>query len=199
MTIVHFITHPEVAIDPAVPVPDWPLSQRGRQRLRAAIERPWLTGVRAVFSSAERKAREAADILARPFGLTPMVIAGLGENDRSATGYLPKADFEALADEFFARPNDSVRGWETAFAAQRRIIDAVDRAIAMAPPVGDIAVVAHGGVGALLLCHLRRVPISRADDQPGEGGGNVFAFDAATRRLIHGWQPIGAPLPDRPG
>ena len=199
MTFVHFITHPEVAIDPAVPVPDWPLSPRGRQRLRAALKQPWLTGVRAVFTSAERKARESADILARPLGLAPIVIAGLGENDRSATGYLPKAEFEALADAFFAQPDDSVRGWETASAAQRRIIDAVDRAIAMAPPAGDIAIVAHGGVGALLLCHLKRVPISRTEDQPSGGGGNVFAFDSATRRLIHGWQPIDAPPPARPG
>lgn len=29
MTVVHFITHPDVAIDPAVPVPDSPLSERG--------------------------------------------------------------------------------------------------------------------------------------------------------------------------
>ena len=60
----------------------------------------------------------------------------------------------------------------------------------MAPADGDIAIVSHGGVGALLLCHLKGVPISRAEDQPGEGGGNVYSFDAATRCLLSGWRRI---------
>ena len=63
-------------------------------------------------------ARPMADRL----GLTPIVIDGLGENDRSSTGYLPKAEFEAVADAFFARPEESVRGWERAVDAQRRIV-----------------------------------------------------------------------------
>ena len=65
MSIVHFITHPEVAIDPAMPVPDWPLSPVGRERMRRAVlEQPWLRDIRALFSSAERKARDAAAIIA---------------------------------------------------------------------------------------------------------------------------------------
>lgn len=190
MTAVHFITHPEVLIDPAVPVPDWPLSSVGRQRMRAALEQPWLRHVRSVFSSAERKARDAADILAGHLGLSAVIVADLGENDRSATGYLPKAEFEAVADRFFARPEESVRGWERAIDAQCRIAGAVERVIGTAATVGDIAIVSHGGVGALLLCHLKGVPISRAEDQPGDGGGNVFSFDAATRRLLSGWRRI---------
>jgi broad specificity phosphatase PhoE len=190
MTVIHFITHPEVMIDPSVPVPDWPLSPVGEQRLRRALEQPWLAGVRSVFSSAERKARDAAGIVARQLGLSPVVIAGLSENDRSATGYLPKSEFEAVADAFFAHPEASVRGWERAADAQRRIIDAVARAIAVARADGDIAIISHGGVGALLLCHLKRVPISRNEDQPGEGGGNVYSFGAASRHLLCGWRPI---------
>ncbi|MFC0389117.1 histidine phosphatase family protein [Muricoccus vinaceus] len=49
-----------------------------------------------------------------------------------------------------------------------------------APREGDIAIVSHGGVGALLLCHLKGVPISRAEDQPGAGGGCVYSFDPET-------------------
>jgi len=30
MPAVFFITHPDVAIDPSIPVPDWPLNVRGR-------------------------------------------------------------------------------------------------------------------------------------------------------------------------
>ena len=194
MSIIHFITHPEVVIDPATPVPDWPLSSVGRERMqRTVLEQLWLRDVRALFSSAERKARDAAAIIAEHLCLQPAVIEGLGENDRSATGYLPRREFEAVADEFFARPQQSVRGWERAADAQCRIVAAVEHAIALAPAEGDIAIVSHGGVGALLLCHLKRVPIARTEDQPGDGGGCVYSFDAASRRLLHGWRRIEDP------
>ena len=35
MPTVFFITHPGVAIDPAVAIPDWPHNSRGRERMRA--------------------------------------------------------------------------------------------------------------------------------------------------------------------
>jgi broad specificity phosphatase PhoE len=191
MSIVHFITHPEVVIDPAMPVPDWPLSPVGRERMRrATLEQPWLRDVRSLFSSAERKARDAAAIIAERLCLQPAVIEGLGENDRSATGYLPKMEFEAVADEFFARPEESVRGWERAADAQCRIVAAVEHAIALASTKGDIAIVSHGGVGALLLCHLKDLPIARTEDQPGDGGGCVYSFDAVSWRLLCGWRRI---------
>lgn len=190
MTAVHFITHPEVEIDPAVPVPDWPLSAVGARRMRLAAGRPWLAGVRSLFTSRERKATDAAGLLAERLGTGPVAIEGLGENDRTATGYLPKAEFEAVADEFFARPEESVRGWERAADAQRRIVGAVERAMSLAAAGGGIAIVSHGGVGALLLCHLQSVPISRDADQPGGGGGHVFSFDRASRRLLTGWRRI---------
>ena len=95
-----------------------------------------------------------------------------------------------MADAFFSRPDHSVAGWERAIDAQRRIVRAVDDALSMARTGCDVAIVAHGGVGALLLCHLKQVPISRAEDQPGQGGGNVFSFDAETRRLTQGWRRV---------
>jgi broad specificity phosphatase PhoE len=190
MSTVHFITHPEVEIDPSVPVPDWRLSAVGVQRAVRLLQRPWVRSVRTVFSSAERKAMEVATMLAAALRLAPIVRADLAENDRSATGYLPRAEFEAVADAFFSRPQESVAGWERAIDAQRRIVRAVDGALLLARTGGDVAIIAHGGVGALLLCHLKHVPISRAEDQPGQGGGNVFSFDSETRRLVLGWRRI---------
>jgi len=187
---LHFITHPEVVIDPSVSVPDWPLSPEGVRRMTLALEKPWMSRLDAVFSSAERKATDAAHLVADRFGFQPVIVAELGENDRSATGYLPKAEFEATADLFFAHPERSVRGWERAVDAQRRIVAALERVIAERPGPGDIAVISHGGVGALLLCHLKGVPISRAEDQPGAGGGCVYSLDVDTRALITGWHLI---------
>ncbi|WP_431285143.1 histidine phosphatase family protein [Humitalea sp. 24SJ18S-53] len=187
---VHLITHPDVLIDPAVPVPDWGLSPRGVLRTQAMLARPWVEGIGAVFSSAERKATQTAGILAMHLGLPVGIDAGLGENDRSATGYLPKVEFEAMADAFFARPGEQVSGWEAALAAQARMLAAVDRVLLAVPPGGDVAIIAHGGVGTLLLCHLRGVAISRALDQPGTGGGNRFVFTDPGRLVLSAWQPI---------
>jgi broad specificity phosphatase PhoE len=192
MAVVQFVTHPEVVIDPAVPVPDWPLSEIGQRRMRVARQHPWLAGVRSVFCSAERKARDAAALLAETTGLRPTVIAALGENDRSATGFLPRAEFEAVADAFFAHPERSVRGWERAADAQRRIVGAVEEVLATAP-AGDVAIIAHGGVGALLLCHLKNVPIDRTEDQPPGGGGFRYAFDRDSRAMLCGWRDIELP------
>ena len=190
MPLLHFITHPEVVIDPMLPVPEWRLAPEGLRRLGLALERPWLSRLGSVFSSAERKATDAARLIADRFHLSPVVIAELGENDRSATGYLPKAEFEAVADSFFAQPEQSIRGWERAVDAQARIRAAVDRVIAEALEDGDVAIVSHGGVGALLLCHLKGIPIDRAEDQRGAGGGCVYSFDRESRTLLSGWRRI---------
>jgi broad specificity phosphatase PhoE len=192
MPIIHFITHPDVQVDPARPVPDWHLSLRGIHRARLMLEQPWIHRLRSLFSSTERKAVDTAAILAAQTGLDVTALHELGENDRSATGYLPGPEFEAMADAFFARAAESVRGWERAVDAQARIVAAVEKVLVLAPP-GDVAIIAHGAVGALLLCRLKGVPISRAEDQPGRGGGNRFAFDRDSRALLQGWEPIEGP------
>ena len=205
MPSLYFITHPDVHIDPAVPVPDWPLSARGRERMHLLLRRQWVAGLGAVWCSTERKARDGAQIIAAAANLSVNVMPDLRENDRSATGYLPKPQFEAMADVFFAQPDKSIQGWETAAAAQLRIVAAIKSVLghtsapssyAPAPPTADtngeqdVAVVAHGGVGTLLLCWLKACPISRLEDQPGAGGGNYFCFDRDTYALCHGWRPI---------
>jgi broad specificity phosphatase PhoE len=192
MSRVYFITHPDVVVDPTVPVPDWPLSPRGRERMGALLRQPWTGELTAVYASDERKARDGAEILAAHTGLPVQIEPALGENDRSSTGYLPQAVFQAIADAFFAQPEISVRGWERAIDAQRRIVRAVFDIAARAPAGAAVAVVSHGGVGTLLLCHLERCAISRTREQPGTVGGNYFTFDARSGALLHGWTPIDA-------
>jgi broad specificity phosphatase PhoE len=166
--VLHFITHPEVMIDPLVPVPRWGLTPLGIARMRACAGLPEMAAVASVWASTEAKAIEGAGILAGRLGLPVQVHPGLGENDRGATGYLPEAEFQRTADAFFANPEQSIRGWERAVDAQARIVAAINAVLAAAPP-GPVAVVAHGGVGALLRAHLAGAPVSRAWDQPGAG------------------------------
>lgn len=191
----YFISHPNVQISADVPVPQWPLSELGRRRMRAGLQQPWVAGLSAVHSSCERKALDSAEILAGHLGLPVHTHEALGENDRSTTGFLPPAEFERVADAFFARPAQSVRGWETAAAAQARIVGAVQHLAVrerLRNPGGDgsIAILSHGAVGTLLYCHLAGLPISRRWDQPANGGGNYFRFELNPPRVQGSWQSI---------
>jgi broad specificity phosphatase PhoE len=195
-----FITHPNVVVDPATPVRRWHLSGRGVERMRAGLFQPWLASITAIYCSCEQKAIDGARIVSDRLGLGFECREALGENDRSSTGFLPPDEFERVADEFFAHPDVSVRGWETASAAQRRIVAAVDALIADDRSTGNIAVVSHGAVGTLLYCHLVGEPISRTRDQPANGGGNYFCFELVDRRPEHWWGVRrSAPLTTAPG
>lgn len=196
MPIIYFITHPDVVKDPAVPVPRWPLSTRGRARMSALLGRSWVAGLGAVYCSDEQKALDGAAILAGHLRLSPVVRPELGEVDRSSTGWLPEDEHAAAARQLFARPDESVRGWETARHAQERIVRAMARIeseffrASSDSQQADLAVVAHGAVGTFYLCYLKSVPISMSEAQPGRDGGHYFAYDAATHALIHGWVRI---------
>jgi broad specificity phosphatase PhoE len=111
-----YITHPQVRLDPGIPVPQWGLSDLGRDRATEAATRPW----------AKRLAR---------------------------------------------------------------IVSAVEEVLENHDPAAPIAFVGHGGVGTLFRCHLLGIPISRAEDQL-PGGGNLYAFALADRRIACDWTPI---------
>jgi broad specificity phosphatase PhoE len=160
--------------------------------MQRLLHRDWPAHVEAIYCSTEQKAVDGAAILSEALSIPFHRVAALGENDRSATGYLPKAEFEATVDAFFARPHESIRGWERAIDAQARIVEAVAHLASTTPGAGPIAVVSHGGVGALLLCSLTGGLISRTAEQPGVSGGNYFLCQMPEGLLVHGWKPIEA-------
>lgn len=187
---LYFITHPNVVVSRDAPVPRWPLSELGRKRMRAGLAQPWVREISSIYCSSEQKAVDGARILADHLGLSFTEIEDLGENDRSATGFLPPDEFEHVADQFFASPTVSVRGWERAADAQARIVKAVDGIAQNEKTKGAIAIVSHGAVGTLLYCHLAGVPIERRWDQPANGGGNYFRFTLSPPTVHSWWQPI---------
>jgi broad specificity phosphatase PhoE len=187
VTSLRYITHPQVAIEPDVPVTRWSLSAIGVERAEAMCRQPWAAEVRRIVSSDEVKAVQTAEVLARHVGVAVEVRPGIGENDRSSTGFVPPDRFEQLADRFFADPEASVEGWERAVDAQARI--AAGLADLLADEAGgDVAVVGHGGVGTLWWCALAGRPIDRRHDQPGQG--HYFTVDRADGAVLHGWRPV---------
>ncbi len=75
MKTVYFITHPEVVIDPAVPVPCGPLSIQGLARMRLLLRQPWVPQMTAVYCSTEQKASDGAALLAAHLALS-LSVAG---------------------------------------------------------------------------------------------------------------------------
>jgi broad specificity phosphatase PhoE len=184
--LIRYLTHPQVKIDPAVPVTSWSLSAVGRTRTETLANTGWLSGTTQIISSGERKAIETAEIIAGKLKVAVEVRETMHENDRSATGFLPPNEFEAVADQFFAQPFVSIRGWERAIDAQFRIVREVEQVLAR-DRAGDVLFVGHGAVGTLLFCHYAGVAIDRAHDQPA-GGGHWFAFVEDGRRVLHPWR-----------
>ncbi|AVX02807.1 hypothetical protein MXMO3_00259 [Maritalea myrionectae] len=184
-----YLTHPEVMIDPHLDVTKWGLSFTGQTRIKAAIERGIFDHIEKIVSSDEQKAIDAATLIAEYSDISYQTDPRCGENDRRATGFLPKDEFEAVATQFFAHPSQSIRGWERAVDAQKRIVDAVNDHMKLATEQ-HVLFVGHGAVGTLLKCHLAQRPISSDEDQHhlgAPGGGNMFAFDWTGQRLLSDW------------
>ena len=184
-----YLTHPQVGIDPAKPVPEWSLNGKGRARIEAVRDAPWVAGIGRIVSSAEAKALQTAEILGAVVGVAVEAVDAMGENDRAATGFLPPPEFEAAAGRFFAEPDKSFRGWERAIDAQARIVAAVGKVLDAHDPSVPLLFVGHGAVGTLLKCYLGGRAIARGEDQP-PGGGNLFAFDLVSRRLLCDWTSV---------
>ena len=156
--------------------------------MRTGLRQPWVRDISAIYCSTEQKAIDGATILAEQLSLPFHEVEALGENDRSATGFLPPDEFERVADQFFAAPDASVRGWERAVDAQARIVRAVEQIALEDKTGGTIAIVSHGAVGTLLYCHLAGEPIARRWDQPPNGGGNYYRFTLSPRAAHFWWR-----------
>lgn len=191
MGITHYVTHPEVVVDPDRPVPQWSLSDRGRSRAQAMLVQPWVGDVTRIVSSPETKALETAEIVAAHLGLEIEVRDASHELDRSATGFVPPDEHERLSDRCFASPHESVEGWEAAAAAQQRVADALADLLVERDGAADVLVIGHGGVGTFLWCRLAGLPIARSHDQPGQG--HRWSYDRAARVLLGAWRPIDDP------
>lgn len=195
MSYALYITHPQVRIDPAVPVPQWGLSDLGWARARNFAFHPLVARAGRIVSSRENKALQLASCLAEPRGLSVESWDNFGENDRSSTGFVPQETFALLAERFFGAPDESAEGWETARAAQARIVSAVNACLELHDPDVPILLCGHGAVGTLLKCALAGRQIALAEDQrfrANAGGGNVFLFRLADRKLFGDWVEMEA-------
>lgn len=194
-----YISHPEIVIEPAVPVPEWRLNDRGRARAASLASSPLLGRVDRIVTSDERKALDTTELLlADRRGLAAIIDPATAETDRSVPGFAPPEEFERQADSWFAHPAESPHGWETAVATQRRIVEAHARACEGLGHADVLVMVGHGGVGTLLWCAHAGEAIDRIHDQRGAG----HLFEIVDGRPTGPWRPFESaddgPTPELP-
>ena len=185
MAKLWYVSHPEVRIDGAVPVPRWGLTDHGRARAEAMCGQPWIAELDRLISSDETKALELAAVVAEHRSLPIEVRSSQAETDRSSTGFLPPEAYGPVSDAWFANPLESPDGWEAAAAVQQRVVQGLDDVLG---GNRNVLVAGHGGAGTLLWCHLSGEPIAASQDQPG--AGHYFTVDLSTGRPRHRWRPI---------
>jgi broad specificity phosphatase PhoE len=190
----YYFTHTQVRVDPTVPVRGWNLSDEGRARLLRVVNAPWVARVTRVVASSEYRTVETAHIFAARRNLPVEVKPEIDDSKRPPSEFLAVMDLDRTVDAFFARPEESARpGWEPAADAQRRVAAGIDALIDGSSDDGDLLIIGHGRIGTLLFCHLAGLPISRDHFQPTPGG-NLFAFDRTSRKVLFGWRGVASPL-----
>jgi broad specificity phosphatase PhoE len=144
------VKHSVPEVVPDLPAAPWRLGDEGRRRCGVLADRMVAYDPVVVATRIEPKATETAAIVAARLGRQVVAVEGLHEHDRSNVAFLGDAEFRAAVARCLTRANDLVFGRETATEARRRFERAVDRVVC-AYPHGNVAIVAHGTVIALLV------------------------------------------------
>lgn len=161
---------------------DVPLSEKGIRQIKRASDfiKDKLT---AVYCSPLSRALKSAEIISEPHGLKPVVIHGIRERsfgiwegmsfDEIKEKY--PEEFEAWADN--PLKYNPVEG-ESTIEVRDRVIRALDM-ILNNHNDEHIAIIAHGGVNRIILCHIMGIPLE-----------NIFRIeqDNAAVNIIEFWE-----------
>jgi len=152
-----FVRHSAVEIRPDVPSSQWKLSTDGRSRCYQLIPRIKEYRPAIFITSQENKAKETGQIMADAMGVPWRTAENLHEHDRQGAPYLKsEVEFKQAIIDLFSQPEQLVFGRETAVQAFERFDKAVANILSTFEErnrTGDIAIVTHGTVITLFVCH----------------------------------------------
>ncbi len=137
----------------------------------------------AVYCSNLVRASKSAEIIATPHGLKPVIVPDLRERSFGIWEGMSFIDIkEKYPDEFEAWASNPLKyspiGGENTLEVKDRVITALDKILA--GHSGDnIAIVAHGGVNRIILCHIMGIPLE-----------NIFRIEQgfAAINIIEFWE-----------
>jgi broad specificity phosphatase PhoE len=149
MRPVYLIRHASPNVQPNVPAADWTLSDRGIAEAERLAEEAQSWELRALYTSAESKAKATALIIGDACGLDASVVQGMEE--LRFDEWIGNADaFSDAVKSILEHPDTSMRGAERASAAAARFADAMRIVEQGEMPA---AVVSHGRVLTAYLDH----------------------------------------------
>ena len=142
------VRHSLPKIDRDKPASSWKLGEHGRRRSELLADRLRDFSPQIVWCSAEPKAVETAEIVAKGIDVPVCAVDGLGEHARNTVPfYETRDDFEGAVERFFREPDRLVLGEETAEQALWRFANAIDEIVSAGH--ADNVVVTHGTVMTL--------------------------------------------------
>ncbi|HSB30940.1 MAG TPA: histidine phosphatase family protein [Candidatus Sulfobium mesophilum] len=121
------------------------------------------SGLSAVYCSDLSRAVKSAEIIAAPYGLAPVKMPELRERSFGIWEGMTFTEIkEQFPDEFEAWADNPVAhspvGGESTLEVKERVVKALDE-ILTRHAGGNIAIIAHGGVNRILICHILGAPM----------------------------------------
>src|SRR5258708_29268945 len=145
MPNLYRIRHPKTHVAPARQPHEWVLSEQGRSQVRKLNEAPFWKTVRALYSSNQPKAIEAAKVIGKTHEIEIIALPGLAEVWRGKEVYLSAAEYDNVLARFFSLPHFSIEGWERATNALARFSETVKYLIDQHPGK-SVAILSHGTI-----------------------------------------------------
>ena len=180
------VRHAAPLIDPPTPSSGWVLSPQGEEAARRFAQSLAAPPPSPIYSSAETKAVQTAQLLAEGWGVQVRVEEDLHEVEGRPWANSP-AEYEETVGRYLQ--GEAADGWEERLGAQRRMATAVQKLMG---PGQDALVVSHGLVLVLCLAWLLKVeagtlfPVWRTIRFP-----DLCIVDWETREVV---RPFGQPL-----
>jgi broad specificity phosphatase PhoE len=169
MSKLIYITHPEVTVDPEVPIDQWELSEEGFDSVERLLEWDLFDEVDYVYTSEEKKAYTVAEQIKRKCGIDYAKIKDLGEMDRSSTGVIsPKEKYMEAVKSAYENPASGINGWESHLAVMLRNAKVIEE-LAKNHKDKTIMIVGHGGAGTTIKCFIKKILPNFSED-PQETG-----------------------------
>lgn len=199
MGLLYLIRHPHTQIDLSVPAHDWGLSDQGRQQVGDLLEAPFWPHIHTIYPSRELKAITAAKEAALRYEIPIIPRSALGEVDRSAYVAPDQDAYRANVANFFAQPDQSAQGWETAAAAGQRFQQEMAQILSWHEADQHVAIIAHGLILTVVTAALLNQPPT-LESWLAIGFASVAVVDRATMQPVSAFirAPYeGLPLPQQ--
>jgi len=141
------------------------------------------SGLRAIYCSGLARAVQSAEIIAEKFGIVPIRVADLRERNFGMWEGMTFSEIrEQHPNEFAAWAGNPLAyspiGGETTLEVRDRVIQVINN-IVEKHAGEEVAVVAHGGVNRIMLCHILGMPLE-----------NIFRIeqDYTALNIIEFWE-----------